>query len=179
VPIGTLIQNTLTNAEIAAVVTVDLVVDDGRTVCVRHLQPADRGMYRDAVAGLSPRSRYLRFAAPIPMISESLLNQMMECDGERHVAYAALTVGEYTIVGVARFIRTADNPHAAEVAIAVADDWQGDGLGLALLARVVERATQTDLRCLTATTLRENPGAARLAPFRILSHKDSRDLCRI
>lgn len=41
-----------------------LLLEDGRSVRVRQLRPADRAMYREAVAGLSPRSRYLRFAAP-------------------------------------------------------------------------------------------------------------------
>ncbi len=47
-----------------------LVLVDGRSVLVRHLRPDDRDMYRAAVAGLSARSRYLRFAAPLPRLSE-------------------------------------------------------------------------------------------------------------
>jgi acetyltransferase len=120
-------------------------------------------MYRAAVAGLSARSRYLRFAAPLPQLSESLLDQMMDFDGTRHVVYAALTPGETRIVGVARFVRAPDPLSSAEVAIAVADDWQSAGLGVALLAMLIERARQTDLRRLTAITLSENRVAARLA----------------
>jgi RimJ/RimL family protein N-acetyltransferase len=139
------------------------VLHDGRGVCVRHLRPADRAMYRDAVAGLSPRSRYLRFAAPMPMMSESLLDQMMDFDGDRHVVYAALTPDETTIVGVARFVRTGGDPYSAEIAIAIADDWQRGGLGAALLARLVERAREANMHRLVATTLSENHAAVRLA----------------
>ena len=139
-----------------------LVLDDGRSVCIRHLRPADRAMYRNAVEGLSARSRYLRFTAPIPCIGESLLNQMMDVDEDHHVAYAALTPDETAIVGVARFIRTAGDPQAAEIAIAVADDWQGGGLGSALLAKVVERARDANLNRLNATTISENRAATRL-----------------
>lgn len=140
-----------------------LVVGDGRCVLVRALRHDERAKYRDAVAGLSPRSRYLRFAAPLPRISEPLLDRMMEFDGERHVVYAAFTTDESTVVAVACFIRTAGDPRAAEVAIAVADDWQGGGLGSALTAKIIERARETDLTRLIATTLGENHGAARLA----------------
>jgi acetyltransferase len=147
-----------------ALVTPDRhVLVDNRSVLIRHLRFTDREMYRDAVAGLSPRSRYLRFAAPLPRLSESQLDQMMDFDGTRHVVYAALTPGENNIVGVARFVSVPDPLRSAEVAIAVADDWQGAGLGFALLARLVERARQIGLRRLIAITLSENRVAGRLA----------------
>jgi len=140
-----------------------VALHDGRSVRVRPLRRSDREMYRDAVAGLSPRSRYLRFAAPMPRISERLLEQMMDLDGDRHVAYAALTPDETAVVGVARFVRTADDPQVAEVAIAIADEWQGRGMGSLLVAALVDRARESGLRSLTATMLSENRDAARLA----------------
>ena len=96
-------------------------------------------------------------------MSEDLLDQMMQFDGNRHVVYAALTLDETTVVGVARYIRTTDDPQSAEVAFAVADDWQGHGLGWGLLGRVVERARLAGLDSLIATILGENRVAARLA----------------
>src|SRR6478672_12663175 len=127
------------------------MLHDGRSVRVRELRRSDRELYRAAVAGLSPRSRYLRFAAPMPRISERLLEQMMDLDGDRHVAYAALTPDETAVVGVARFVRTADDPQVAEVAIAIADEWQGRGMGSLLVAALVDRARESGLRSLTAT----------------------------
>jgi len=141
----------------------DLALDDGRRVRTRPLHRDDRVKYEQAVAGLSARSRYLRFAAPIPRMSERLLEQMMSFDGHCHVVYAALTLDESAVVGVARYIRTSHDPRSAEVAIAVADDWQGYGLGRGLLGRVVERARLAGVECLVATTLGENRVAARLA----------------
>ena len=140
----------------------DFALNDGRSVRIRPLRLTDRTKYEEAVAGLSARSRYLRFAAPLPRMSEHLLDQMMQIDGNRHVAYTALTQDETTIVGVARYIRSSEDPHSAEVAFAVADDWQGHGLGRQLFGRVVEHAWLADLHSLTATTLSENRLAARL-----------------
>ena len=45
--------------------TRELRLDDRRMVRVRPLRPADRATYERAVVDLSPRSRYLRFFAPI------------------------------------------------------------------------------------------------------------------
>lgn len=140
----------------------DFAVKDGRSVRIRPLRPADRRKYEEAVAGLSARSRYLRFAAPQPRMSARLLDQMMRFEGNRHVVYAALTLDEATIVGVARYV-VADDPHCAEVAIAVADDWQGQGLGGELLRQLVERARLAGLYALIATILSENRVAPRLA----------------
>ncbi len=138
-------------------------LDDGRGVRIRPMRPADRAKYEEAVAGLSARSRYLRFAAPIRRMSDGLLDQMLRFDGNRHVVYAALTADETTVVGVARYIRTADDPQSAELAIAVADDWHGHGLGRELVGRVVEHARLARLDSLIAMTLSENHVAARLA----------------
>jgi len=140
-----------------------LVLLDGRSVLVRALRAEDRELDRAAVAGLSARSRYLRFAAPLPKMSNSLLSQMMAFDGGRHVAYAALTPDEAAIVGVGRFVRPCDQAGEAEVAIGIADAWQGAGLGSGLLCRLIAHARQTDLGRLTAITLSENRAAGHLA----------------
>src|SRR5262249_4548386 len=102
--------------------TRDIVLHDGRMVCVRPLRPSDRAIYERAVMDLSPQSRYLRFFAPIPRLSKRLLDQMTQTDGHRHVAYVALTRDETDAVGVVRYVRTTDASQAAEIAIAVADD---------------------------------------------------------
>jgi GNAT superfamily N-acetyltransferase len=140
----------------------EFVLHDGRMVRVRPLRAPDRATYERAVLDLSPRSRYLRFFAPIAKPSQRLLDQMTRTDGHRHVADVALTPDETTAVGVVRYVRTADALHVGEVAIAVADDWQGCGLGGQLLRNTVERARLAGLESLAATTLRENSGGARL-----------------
>jgi acetyltransferase len=142
--------------------TRELVLRDGHIVRVRPLRVTDRAIYARAVMDLSPRSRYMRFFAPIPRLSERLLDQMTQTDGYRHVAYVALTVDESSAVGVVRYALSTDKPNEGEVAIAIADDWQRRGLGGQLLRQTVEHAHVAGLESLTATTLRENAGAAGL-----------------
>jgi acetyltransferase len=142
--------------------TREFVLHDGPIVRVRPLRWTDRAIYERAVLDLSPRSRYLRFFAPVPRLSEKLLDLMTQTDGHRHVAYVALTLDESTALGVVRYIRSAHHPQTGEVAIAVADAWQGRGLGGQLLRDIVEHARLAGLQSLAATTLLENSGAARL-----------------
>jgi acetyltransferase len=138
----------------------DFALADGRSVRIRPLRAADRATYEAAVYSLSPRSRYLRFFAPIEKMSQRMLDQMMQVDGRRHVAWLALASGEDTGVAVVRYVRAADDNQSAEVAIAVADDWQGSGLGHELLRQTVDHARLAGLELLTATTLSENSAAA-------------------
>src|SRR5690349_1456778 len=95
--------------------TRDFVLHDGRLVRVRPLRPTDRAIYERAVVDLSPRSRHLRFLAPIVKPSERLLDQMTQTDGYLHVAHVALTLQETNAVGVVRYVRTPDDPRAGEV----------------------------------------------------------------
>jgi ribosomal protein S18 acetylase RimI-like enzyme len=142
--------------------TRELVLHHQDVVRVRPLRPTDRAIYERAVMDLSPRSRYLRFFAPIPRLSEPMLDKMTQTDERQHVAYVALTPDESSAVGVVRYVVNANDPNTGEVAIAVADDWQRRGLGRQLLGQTVEHARLAGLGSLTATTLRENDGAAGL-----------------
>jgi RimJ/RimL family protein N-acetyltransferase/ketosteroid isomerase-like protein len=142
--------------------TRDFALRDGRIVRVRPMRRTDRAIYERAVIDLSPRSRYLRFLAPMAKPSERLLDQMTQTDGHRHVAFVALTMDETAVLGVVRYVRTPGDPQTGEVAIAVADELQGRGLGVQLLRHTVEHARLAGLEALTATTLRENSAAARL-----------------
>jgi len=141
----------------------ELNLDRAHRVRIRPLREADRDRYVTAVAALSPRSRYLRFASPQPKLTKHQVDLMMRVDGEHHVAYAALTPDEAVLLGVARYIRAGDNADVAEVAIAVADDWQRRGLGRILLSRLIDHARSANLERLVAMILGENRAAAELS----------------
>lgn len=133
---------------------------DGAELHLRPLRPSDRQAYAEAVQGMSPRSRYLRFASPKPRLSERDLDLLAGVDGHRHLALVALTGDPPRGVGVARYVRAAGQ--AAEIAIGITDAWQGRGLGRLLLARLLEQAAAHRVPALTATTLAENEASQRL-----------------
>jgi acetyltransferase len=120
-------------------------------------------MYAEAVAALSPRSRYLRFASPLVRLSDRQVDQMTQVDGERHVAYLATTPDGSLAVAVVRYVVLPNSPSSAEAAIAVADEWQGHNLGASLMRHLIEHARSAGLERLCAVTLAENAGAQRLA----------------
>jgi RimJ/RimL family protein N-acetyltransferase len=92
---------------------------------------------------------------PVAELSESQLTYLTEVDHHDHEALVAFTEdGE--LVGVARFVRVADEPDAAEAAVTVGDDWQGRGLGTALTQELARRAQEEDVEVFTATALASN-----------------------
>jgi len=65
------------------------------------------------------------------------------------------------LVGVAQFDRADDEP-IAEVAIEVAKDWQHEGLGTALLCRLIRLARDRGIHQFTATYYADNVAIRRL-----------------
>jgi RimJ/RimL family protein N-acetyltransferase len=140
-----------------------LTLADGGDVEIRPLERSDREALASAVARLSERSRYLRFASPKPRLSERELDTLTELD--RHSSDALLATDPTTrdVVGVARFAALPDKDGVVDVADTVGDRWQGCGLGTALLARLIQRARDEGHLALHATVLAENtPSIAML-----------------
>jgi len=109
------------------------VLDDGTPIVLRHVQPSDAAELRRGFEKLSPSSRYRRFLGGVHSLSDERIRYLTSVDGHDHVAIVAVTrapgSAEETGLGIARFIRLADDPTVAEAAITVIDDFQGKGLG--------------------------------------------------
>lgn len=137
-----------------------VVLRDGRRILVRPVLPADAGRLRDALEGLTPRSRFRRFLCLGYGLTPGTLRYFTEVDQRDHLALVAVDParpGE-PIVGDVRCIRLADAPWSADAAVTVADDYQGLGLGTLLigaLARWVE-ARAPDITALRADVDADN-----------------------
>ncbi len=79
-----------------------------------------------------------------------------DVDHRRHEALVAVEPGSDRGLGIARFFRKPGEPETAEVAVAVADDWQGRGIGTELLTRLTERARREGIRRYTAVVATDN-----------------------
>jgi RimJ/RimL family protein N-acetyltransferase len=138
----------------------------GDHVLIRPLRREDAPALAAAVKQLSARSRYFRFHAALPRLTEQMVGYLTDIDHYDHEALVAVPDGsDGVIVGVARFIRDPAHPGTAETAIVVSDSWQRRGVGVLLLRRLARRATEVGIRRFTADILAEN------APTRALAHR--------
>ena len=98
--------------------------------------------------------QYLRELPP------KMLARFTQLDYDRELALVALSDGRFVAVG-----RYAPNPdgRSAEFALTVADDWQGKGLGRALLARLCDAARAAGYRALYGHILHANREMVQLA----------------
>ena len=133
-----------------------VVLRDGVRVTLRPIAPEDRQRLVDSFAGLSAESRYRRFFAPKTGLTESELDYFVDVDHCDHEAIVAIDPSTDELLGVARYVRGADDPEVAEVAITVADDWQGRGLGRALLDRLTYSARREGVRRFSALVQTDN-----------------------
>ncbi|QYN32165.1 GNAT family N-acetyltransferase [Pseudonocardia sp. DSM 110487] len=128
------------------------------------VQPLDRARAEAAVdavfAGLSPRSRYLRFHSPVPRLPESVRARLVDIDGIRHAAVVA-EARDLGPIGIAQVFGAGNG--TADVAVAVVDAWQRRGIGRRLLTSVAALAEEIGYTELRGSILPENVAMQRLA----------------
>jgi nucleotide-binding universal stress UspA family protein/GNAT superfamily N-acetyltransferase len=135
---------------------------DGSRVKLRAIAPEDKELIAGAFERLSDASRYRRFFTVLRQLPPETLSYLTEVDHVDHEAIIAIEPSSAEALGVARYIRTSDDPEMAEVAVTVVDDWQGRGLGRALLSELTRRARQEGVRRFLAIVLTENRTAVKL-----------------
>ncbi len=111
---------------------------DGSTVMIRPVRPADAPPLADGFARLSARSRRLRFPTPKTALSPAELRYFTDVGHHDHEALGALNHPGGRGVGIARYVRDADDPQAAEIAVTIIDDRQGRGPGTELMAQLCQ-----------------------------------------
>jgi GNAT superfamily N-acetyltransferase len=122
----------------------------------------DDGDLLDAVmAGLSTRSRYLRFHSPKPRLTAGDRAFLTNVDGRDHLALVAFAE-DGAPIGVARAVRLREDPRTAELAVAVVDARQRQGVGSELIRRVARDAAGVGIERLIAHVLAESHLAVSL-----------------
>lgn len=143
----------------------------GRRVGIRPVRADDGPRLQAAYHRLSELTKYRRFLTVKPRLTESDLRFLTSVDGSDHVALVATLVEHpERIIAVARFVRLPEDRRAAELAIVVGDQFQGQGIGTELLERLADRAIACGVERLTATVLADN-----LPIHRLLRHTSARE----
>lgn len=137
---------------------------DGTEYFIRPIVPEDLQRELAFARALSEESRYHRLMYVLHEPTEAQLAPLIHLDYERNMALVALygPESEQQIIGVARYARD-DDGAAYEFAVAVADEWQGRGVGTRLLEELFEYARTRGLRRLYGRVLNDNARMLSLA----------------
>jgi GNAT superfamily N-acetyltransferase len=128
-------------------------------VAIRAIAAADDDDLRAFYAGLSDESRRTRFLGSTNGIGAGQARYFCTPDHAHREGFVALAgaTARAPIRLVGHVCVEPDDGDCAEVAIAVADDAQGQGIGRALVEAAVDWARHDGYRALTATMLAINP----------------------
>jgi acetyl coenzyme A synthetase (ADP forming)-like protein len=135
------------------VATIDVVVRDGSTVCLRRATDDDLARLLEFLESLSTESRYYRFLGMLALTPDRI-RQLVATDAQ--VGTALVVESRGRIVAFAGFYRDPSHADRAEVAFAVADALQGHGIGTRLLERLAILAREEGITTFTAEVLAEN-----------------------
>jgi RimJ/RimL family protein N-acetyltransferase len=129
---------------------------DGRRVEIRALRHEDRNGLEAAVSRASAESLRRRFFSVRRHFSEQEIEFFSNVDFVSHVALVVVAEegGRPVIVGGGRYIVV--EPGRAEVAFALIDEYQGQGIGAALMRHLAAIARGAGLKELIAEVLPEN-----------------------
>jgi GNAT superfamily N-acetyltransferase len=135
---------------------------DGTLIRIEPLSRGDRSAVTGLFARLSPESRLRRFLSPKSSLSDREVAFLTDVGRAERAAMAAVDVRDGSVLGIARYVEHHGRPGVADTAVAVADEAQRQGIGTALMARLIACARSNGLHLLTATTLWENRPARAL-----------------
>jgi GNAT superfamily N-acetyltransferase len=157
--------------------SVDAKLFDGSAIRIRAIGADDQERLHEHFRGLSQRSIYFRFMGFKRDLSAQDLKRLTDLDFNDHVGLAATLIenGRERFIGVGRYLRGED-PHRAEVAFAVLDDYQGHGIGTILLEHLALIARNSGITELEAIVLGDNRKMLEVfahSGFKIRSRLDS------
>lgn len=129
---------------------------DGRRFEVRALRPQDEPALVAAIKSVSTQSLFRRFFAVRREFTDEEIAFFVKVDFVNHVALVAVIEkdGRSVIIGGGRYVVV--KPGTAELAFAVVDAYQGQGVGAALMRHLTAIARDAGLRELIAEILAEN-----------------------
>ncbi len=151
-----------------------LQLEDGRRVLVRPIRPEDEPAHQVFHARLQPEDVRFRFFNLVREIPHSQMARFTQIDYDREMAFVALPPAEPPAAahgaeadaaetfGVVRAITDPDNERA-EFAIVVRSDRKGEGLGYALLDKMIRYCRERGTRELVGQVLPDNRPMLELA----------------
>jgi acetyltransferase len=137
----------------------------GLIVGLRPIHPEDRDALMEGFQTLSEDSRYQRFLSPMVRLTDRQAAYLTDIDQINHFAWGIGIRDEKRAIrgiGVARYVRESNDPQTAEVAVAITDDYQGQGLGSLLVRALAVVADTHGIERLVGFMLGENRPMIRI-----------------
>ena len=141
------------------------IVLDGTHAVVRPIRPEDEPLIYELFKGLSDESIKFRFGQLVTDMPHERLVRYCQIDYDRELAFVAVLSersGRERIIADVRIIRQPDI-ETAEMAILVADEWQGHGIGARLLDYCITIAEEIGIKTLWMEILKNNARMLHLA----------------
>jgi acyl-CoA synthetase (NDP forming)/ribosomal protein S18 acetylase RimI-like enzyme len=135
----------------------DVLLRDGQAAHLRPITGADEQLLVEFYEQVSAQSKYMRFFAPMPRLSERDVKRFTHVDHQDRVAFV-LTVAN-KMIAVGRFDRISEGSGGggiAEVAFLVQDAHQGRGIAQLLLEHLAQAARERGIEKFVAEVLPDN-----------------------
>jgi acyl-CoA synthetase (NDP forming)/RimJ/RimL family protein N-acetyltransferase len=136
----------------------DVLLADGGVAHLRPIRPSDADRLVAFYERVSPESKYLRFFAAYPRLSDRDVKLFTEVDYVDRVAFI-VTLGE-EMIAVGRYDRVEDDH--AEVSFLIEDAHQGRGIAQLLLEHLAQAARERGITRFVAEVLPENRRMAKV-----------------
>jgi acetyltransferase len=139
---------------------------------IRPVRPDDAQMLQDFVRCMSPESRYFRFVSTMRELSLRMLAKFTLIDYDREMALVAIWCertpdeeGGFTeterIIAVSRYVCNPDQA-TCEFSLAVADEFNGKGLGSRMMLEIMDVARSKGLKQIEGLVLTNNSPMLKL-----------------
>jgi protein lysine acetyltransferase len=143
----------------AYIAPIPISTKDGARLLLRPVLPGDVERFKRS-GSFSRETLYRRYQGGAP--TEGRLAYLFEVDYVDHYVWVVTDGVDGPVVADARFIRDEDDLATAEVALTVADAYQGRGIGTLLLGALAIAARVDGITRFHARTFSDNPPARAL-----------------
>ncbi|MEM2961405.1 MAG: GNAT family N-acetyltransferase [Candidatus Bathyarchaeia archaeon] len=139
-----------------------ITLGDGTRLLLRPIKPSDITMKHELFYSFSKDTIYHRYFGGLKAMTMKSAARYVNIDYKNEMAIVAVKQDDLeNIVGIGQYVLDPSTGYA-EVALAVQDEWQGKGIGSALLKYLIEIAGERGIRGFTAWVLSDNKRMLRL-----------------
>lgn len=137
------------------------VLPNGKTLMIRPIRPEDERFYKVFMEKTSLEDIRFRLFAPMRSLSHKFIARLTQIDYARDMAFIAIDPKTNEMLGVSRLASDPDYLRA-EYAVITRTDMKGQGIGWALMQRLIHYGEAEGIQELWGQVLRENAGMLKM-----------------